>query len=103
MTDSVSPTLQEQLPETKPPETLREALALYELVYMHSRNFAAKTRVDYRNDLVDLIRFLQDSNKERLEEVSQRDLETYLAELDRRRMQAIWRRIGEGHKGLLRP
>ncbi len=82
--DSVSLPLRERLLKTKPPETLQEAMALYELVYMPSRNFAAKTRVDYRNDLVDLIRFLQASNRERLEEVSQRDLEAYLAELDRR-------------------
>jgi len=82
--DTVSLPLREQLLDTKPPETLQEAMALYELIYMPSRNFAAKTRVDYRNDLVHLIRFLQDSNKERLEEVSQRHLEAYLAELDRR-------------------
>ena len=59
MTDSVSSPLPEHLLNTKPPETLQEGLALYELVYMPSRNFAAKTRVDYRNDLVDLIRFLE--------------------------------------------
>ncbi len=84
MSDSVSSLLPGQLLETKPPETLQEALALYELICMPSRNFSPKTRVNYRNDLVDLINFVDSNAKRRLQEVSRRDLEAYLAELDRR-------------------
>jgi site-specific recombinase XerD len=40
-------------------KTLREALREYELVFMPSRNWAAKTRVNYRNDIADLLRFLE--------------------------------------------
>ena len=41
--------------------TLDVALNHFETVYMASRNYAAKTRVDYRNDVTDLIKFLQRS------------------------------------------
>ena len=66
------------------PETLQEALKVYELIYMPSRNFAAKTRVNYRTDLSDFITLLENGGERRLQDVSQRDLEAYLAELDRR-------------------
>ena len=66
------------------PDTLQEALKAYELIYMPSRNFAAKTRVNYRTDLSDFIAFLEDGGERRLQDVSQRDLQAYLAELDRR-------------------
>ena len=72
------------IPATQTPETLQEALKLYRLVYMPSRNFAAKTRISYRNDLVDLIAFLEGRGKNQTTEVSQNDLEAYLADLDRR-------------------
>jgi len=65
-------------------ETLHEGLALYEHIYMPSRNFAAKTRLDYHNDLEDLIAFLEKGSLRRLNQLSLRDLEAYLAELDRR-------------------
>src|ERR671919_628911 len=38
--------------------TLRKALDDYKIVYMPSRNFAQRTRVEYLNDLEDLIQFL---------------------------------------------
>ena len=74
----------DQLLELRPPETLQEALSLYELTYMPSRNFATKTRINYRNDLVDLIGFLDGRGNKPLNQMSRRDLEAYLAELDRR-------------------
>ena len=66
------------------PETLEEGLALYALLYMPSRNFAQKTRVDYHNDLADLLGFLGKLGQTRVDQVSLRELEAYLAELDRR-------------------
>ena len=68
----------------RPPETLQEALSHYERRYMPSRNFAQKTRLNYRTDVLDLIEFLARNGKKRLDQLSQRDLEAYLADLDRR-------------------
>ena len=70
--------------EAQAPQTLGEALKLYELIYMPSRNFAPKTRLDYHNDLEDLVAFLEEGSLRRLNQLSLRDLEAYLAELDRR-------------------
>ena len=78
-----SPLLNQAL-HTSVPQTLQEALELYQVVYMPSRNFSAKTRVNYSNDLTDLIGFLEQLGESRLDEISLRDLEAYLAELDRR-------------------
>ena len=59
---------------------------------MPSRNFSEKTRLDYRHDLLDLIRFLAKSRRRRLERLSLRDLETFLAELDHRGLAGSSRR-----------
>jgi site-specific recombinase XerD len=65
-------------------KTLSEALKEYELVFMPSRNWAAKTRINYRNDITDLIRFLEGRGKTDPNRVDLQDLEAYMAELDRR-------------------
>lgn len=65
-------------------KTLSEALREYELVFMPSRNWAAKTRVNYRNDIADLIRFLEKQGKTDPNRIDLQDLEAYVAELDRR-------------------
>ena len=64
------------------PKTLEEALARYARVYMPSRNFSPKTRINYHNDLTDLIRFLAGHGIRRLDRVTKTHLEGYLAELD---------------------
>ena len=64
-------------------KTLSEALREYELVFMPSRNWAAKTRVNYRNDIADLISFLEKQGKIDPNRVDLQDLEAYMAELDR--------------------
>jgi site-specific recombinase XerD len=51
---------------------------------MPSRNWAAKTRVNYRNDIADLLRFLEGRSKTDPNRVDLQDLEAYMAELDRR-------------------
>ena len=84
MTGPVAPSLWSRGLAAQPPESLREALQLYELVYMPSRSFAAKTRLDYHNDLKDLIAFLEKGGRQRLIQISLHDLEAYLAELDRK-------------------
>jgi site-specific recombinase XerD len=51
---------------------------------MPSRNWAAKTRVNYRNDIADPLRFLEKRGKTDHNRVDLQDLEAYMAELDRR-------------------
>jgi site-specific recombinase XerD len=64
--------------------TLREALNEYQNVYMPSRNFAERTRVEYSNDLLDLILFLEKNGLKKVGDIELPDIERYLAELDKR-------------------
>jgi len=64
--------------------TLRKALDEYKEVFMASRNFAERTRVEYFNDLEDLIRFLEQLGLKEIGDIELPQLERYLAELDRR-------------------
>lgn len=63
---------------------LRQALEEYASIHLPSRNFAQRTRVEYRNDVEDLIRYLEGVGKQNVLEITIRELEGYLAELDRR-------------------
>jgi integrase/recombinase XerD len=65
--------------------TLRRAIEEYEDIYMASRNFAQKTRVEYLNDVEDLISFLEILGLKEAKDIELAQLERYLAELDRRR------------------
>jgi len=64
--------------------SLAKALKEYELIYMASRNWAQKTRVNYRHDIADLLRFLEKQGKTDPDRVDLQDLEAYMAELDLR-------------------
>jgi len=64
--------------------SLAEGLKEYELIYMPARNWAQKTRVNYRNDIADLLAFLEKQGKTDPDRVDLQDLEAYMAELDRR-------------------
>ena len=64
--------------------TLRQALDEYEKIYMASRNFAQRTRVEYLNDLEDLMKFLEQLGIKEVRDIRLPHLERYLAELDRR-------------------
>lgn len=64
--------------------TLRQAIDEYKDIYMASRNFAERTRVEYFNDLEDLIRFLEQLGLKKVGDIELPKLERYLAELDRR-------------------
>src|SRR5262245_57931546 len=64
--------------------TLREVLEEYKNIYVASRNFAHKTRVEYLSDIEDLICFLQQQGINEVKTLRLQFLERYLAELDRR-------------------
>ena len=64
--------------------SLKEALELYQTIHMPSRNLAERTRVEYTNDLKDLIRFLEKSGINQASQITIALFERYLAELDRR-------------------
>ena len=59
---------------------------------MASRNWAQKTRVNYVNDVADLLRLLERQGKTDPHRVDLQDLEAYLAELDRRGYTGVTRR-----------
>lgn len=63
---------------------LKEALKEYKNIYMAYRNFAERTRVEYQNDLEDLIRFLEHLGLKKVKDIGLPHLERYLAELDHR-------------------
>jgi len=64
--------------------TLRQALDEYKEIYIASRNFAQRTRVEYLNDIKDLILFLEQGGLREVANLGIPQLERYLAELDRR-------------------
>jgi len=65
---------------------LWEGLEEFSTVYMPARNYSTRTREEYRRDLEDLIRFLENRGIQSWSVVGLRDLQHYLAELDRRRL-----------------
>ncbi len=72
-------------------ETLAQALAQFETIGMPARNLATRTRREYARDLRDVLSYLEQGGSPRLDEVRPRDLEGYLAELDRRGLQGSTR------------
>jgi site-specific recombinase XerD len=71
--------------------TLAQALAQFETIGMPARNLAARTRHEYGRDLRDLLSYLAHRGTTQLEQVRSRELEAYLAELDRRGLQGSTR------------
>jgi len=65
-------------------ETLQQGLRLFQTVGMPARNLSARTRVEYTNDLTDLIEFLGKRGKTQFSQLWLADLEAYQAEMDRR-------------------
>lgn len=64
--------------------TLRQAVEEYKDIYMASRNFAQKTRVEYLHDIEDLVNFLEQQGIRDVKNLGLPQLERYLAEIDRR-------------------
>ena len=72
-------------------ETLAQALAQFETIGMPARNLATRMRREYARDLRYVLSYLEQGGSTRLDEVRARDLEGYLAELDRRGLQGSTR------------
>jgi len=72
--------------------SLDQALALFETVYMPSRNLSARTRAEYKTDLTQLTEFLQARGISRAEEISLSHLQAFLAHLDARGLTGVTRR-----------
>ena len=72
--------------------TLREALGDYKNVYMPYRNFAERTRVEYLNDLEDLVEYLEKTGSTRIRDLQLPQIERYLAELENRRFAGATRK-----------
>ena len=64
--------------------TLDAGLAHFKTVYMPAGNYSRRTREEYESDLSDLISFLTLRNLTTWQVVGLRDLQSYLADLDRR-------------------
>jgi integrase/recombinase XerC len=73
-------------------ETLEQGLAFFETVGMPARSLAARTRQEYRDDLTDLITFLNKRGITTLAQMGLQDLEQYQAEMDRRGYKPATRR-----------
>jgi len=74
------------------PQTLRQGLAVYQRLYLPARNPAERARYQYGHDLADLLSFLEQAGLHDLAQVSLRNLEAYLAELERRGLSGSSRR-----------
>jgi site-specific recombinase XerD len=72
-------------------ETLAQALSQFETIGMPARNLAARTRREYSRDLREVLSYLEQGGTTWLDEVRIRDLEGYLADLDRRGLQGSTR------------
>ena len=65
-------------------ESLEQGLVLYKQLGMGSKTISPRTRVEYENDLADLISFLATSGVTNLSQVGLAHLRIYQADLDRR-------------------
>lgn len=65
-------------------ETLTQAIAYFVTVGMPARNLSARTRIEYQNDLTDLVAYLAKGGISVVDQVGLADLESYQAEMDRR-------------------
>lgn len=64
--------------------TLRKALDDYKTIHMPYRNFAERTRVEYLNDLEDLIRFMEKSGIHHVKQLALLIIEEYVAHLEQK-------------------
>src|SRR5947207_11985187 len=78
------PLLQGVMDDVGEVKTLKQALALFEVVGMPARNLSPRTRAEYRHDLGDLITDLNRQGVSTLAGVSLKHLENYQAAMDRR-------------------
>lgn len=64
--------------------TLTEAMKVYEQSYLGPRRLAERSRVEYRNDINDLIAFLHNKGVVQLGQVTTAHLKDYMANLEQR-------------------
>lgn len=72
--------------------TLREALDEYKNVYMAYRNFAKRTRVEYQNDLVNFIEYIEKSGVITVKHLKLQTIVQYVAELEKRGFASLTRK-----------
>jgi len=72
--------------------TLRKALDEYKTIYMAYRNFAQRTRVEYQNDLEDLVEFLEQSGINNVKGVGLPIIERYVAHLEQKGFASLTRK-----------
>src|SRR5215216_5032488 len=72
--------------------TLRKSLDDYKTIYMSYRNFAARTRKEYQNDLEDLIEFLEKSGMDQVRQIGLPIIQRYVADLERRGFASLTRK-----------
>jgi site-specific recombinase XerD len=72
--------------------SFEKAIALFESVYMASRNLTERTRVEYKNDLVQLADFLATLGITKLDQASLAHLQAFLADLDAKGLTGVTRR-----------
>lgn len=64
--------------------TLLQAVEEYKEIYLAYRNFAQRTRVEYINDLEDLVQYLEDIGVHKTGDVTLSNLVRYIADLEKR-------------------
>src|SRR5215211_1420530 len=72
--------------------TLRKALDDYITIYMAYRNFAKRTRVEYKNDLEDLIEFLEKCEINHVKKLGLPIIERYVANLEQKGWASLTRK-----------
>src|SRR6266496_3923150 len=72
--------------------TLRKALGDYKSVYMPYRNFAERTRIEYQNDLVDLIGFIERLGMHFVNSLGLSIIERYVAYLEQKGFASLTRK-----------
>src|ERR1035437_4721933 len=72
--------------------TIRRALDDYKATYMAYRNFADRTRIEYQNDLENLVAHLDKSGIRRVGDLQLAQIERYLAELEGRGFAGVTRK-----------
>src|SRR4051794_3363200 len=72
--------------------TLDQAVELFGTVYMPSRNFSDKTRVSYKTDLAQLVKFLKSTGISKIRDVGLSQLRSFLADLDAKGFTGVSRR-----------
>jgi site-specific recombinase XerD len=72
--------------------TLRKALDDYKTIYMAYRNFAQRTRVEYHNDLEDLVEFLEKAGINHVKKLGLSIIERYVANLEQKGFASLTRK-----------